>query len=84
VCDRLRAKYDGDGDGDDDDVDNHYYMMMMIVMVMKKMMMMMIFVLLLQVSRMGMIFLSDEDVNVRRLVTKWLNHQPEVRTPDGQ
>jgi len=29
------------------------------------------------VSRMGMIFLSDEDVNLRRLVAKWLNQQEE-------
>lgn len=29
------------------------------------------------VSRMGMIFLSDEDVNLQRLVHKWLNMQPE-------
>jgi len=29
------------------------------------------------VSRMGMIFLSDEDTSVEALVTRWLNHQDE-------
>ncbi|CAM9717799.1 unnamed protein product, partial [Laminaria digitata] len=29
------------------------------------------------ISRMGMIFLSDEDVDVKRLLTRWLNSQPK-------
>lgn len=29
------------------------------------------------VSRMGMIFLSDEDMNLKRLVTRWISQQPE-------
>ena len=30
------------------------------------------------ISRMGMIYLSDEDVDVRRLIVKWLKGRPEV------
>ncbi len=30
------------------------------------------------VSRMGMIFLSEEDVDHHRLLLAWLNHQPEA------
>ncbi|CAN0042899.1 unnamed protein product [Ascophyllum nodosum] len=33
------------------------------------------------VSRMGMIFLSDEDVDVKRLLTRWLNTQPKEQRP---
>ena len=29
------------------------------------------------VSRMGMIFLSEDDIDVRRVVNKWLNQQPQ-------
>ena len=31
------------------------------------------------ISRMGMIFLSDEDVEVKRLVRKWLQGLPEQK-----
>tara|TARA_B110000091_G_scaffold199866_1_gene230119 strand:- start:810 stop:8225 length:7416 start_codon:yes stop_codon:yes gene_type:complete len=31
------------------------------------------------ISRMGMIYLSDEDVDVRRLIVKWLKLRPETR-----
>ncbi|TMW62553.1 hypothetical protein Poli38472_005171 [Pythium oligandrum] len=31
------------------------------------------------ISRMGMIFLSDEDIDIKRLVSKWLLTQPEDR-----
>jgi dynein heavy chain 2 len=34
------------------------------------------------VSRMGMIFLSDEDMNASRLVSKWLLSQSDVHRPD--